>query len=105
MLVPRDVALGMEEGLEALVPLGVSLVLEEGEECALGCAFLVALRVGRLLTTREKPSSSAGFGPISSAGAGATNKALQLTYSSSAGATRATTTSISSSVGKNPRYY
>ena len=35
-------------------------------------------------TTREKPSSSAGFGPLSSAGAGATNKALQLTYSSSA---------------------
>ena len=56
-------------------------------------------------TTREKPSSSTGFGPISSAGAGATNKALQLTYSSSAGATRATTTSFSSSVGKNPRYY
>ena len=35
-------------------------------------------------TTRDKPSSSAGFGPISSAGTGATNKALQLTYSSSA---------------------
>ena len=35
-------------------------------------------------TTREKPSSSAGFGPLSSAGTGATNKALQLTYSSSA---------------------
>ena len=49
MLVPHDVALGVEEGLEALVPLGVSLVLEEGEECALDCAFLVALRVGLLL--------------------------------------------------------
>ena len=35
-------------------------------------------------TTREKPSSSAGFGPLSSAGTGATNKALQLMYSSSA---------------------
>ena len=31
------------------------------------------------VTTREKPSNSAGFGPISSAGAGATNKALHLT--------------------------
>ena len=48
MLIPRDVALGVEEGLEALVPLGVALVLEEGEECALDCAFLVALRVGLL---------------------------------------------------------
>ena len=36
-------------------------------------------------TTREKPTSSEGFGPLSSAGTGATNKALQLTYSSSAG--------------------
>ena len=36
-------------------------------------------------TTREKPSSSEGFGPLNSAGTGATNKALQLTYSSSAG--------------------
>ena len=36
-------------------------------------------------TTREKPSSSVGFGPLNSAGTGATNKALQLTYSSSAG--------------------
>ena len=35
-------------------------------------------------TTREKPSNNAGFGPLSSAGTGATNKALQLTYSSSA---------------------
>ena len=35
-------------------------------------------------TTREKPSSSAGFGPLSSVGTGATNKALQLMYSSSA---------------------
>src|SRR4051812_41108796 len=47
------------------------------------------ITVGQLIelqiTTREKPSSSTGFGPISSAGAGATNKALQLTYSSSAG--------------------
>ena len=42
MLVPRDVALGVEEGLEALVPLGVALVLEEDEEYVLGCAFLVA---------------------------------------------------------------
>ena len=36
-------------------------------------------------TTRKKPSSSAGFRPFSSVGADATNKALQLTYSSSAG--------------------
>ena len=35
-------------------------------------------------TTREKPRSSAGFRPLSSAGTGATNKALQLMYSSSA---------------------
>ena len=35
-------------------------------------------------TTREKASSSAGFRCISSAGTGATNKALQLTHSSSA---------------------
>ena len=55
MLVPHDVALGVEEGLEALVPLGVALVLEEGEECALGCAFLVVLRVGRLpLVSRDE---------------------------------------------------
>ena len=44
--------------------------------------------IGALLcsndTTREKASSSAGFRCISSAGIGATNKALQLTYSSSA---------------------
>ena len=39
---------------------------------------------GGAVTTREKPSSSAGLGPLSSAGTGATNKALQLTYSSSA---------------------
>ena len=36
------------------------------------------------ITTREKASSSAGFRCISSAGRGATNKALQLTHSSSA---------------------
>ena len=35
-------------------------------------------------TTREKPSSSAGFGPISSAGRSATDKALQLMLSNSA---------------------
>ena len=35
------------------------------------------------ITTREKPSSSAGFRPISSAGRCATDKALQLTCSSS----------------------
>ena len=35
-------------------------------------------------TTREKASSSAGFRCISSAGRGVTNKALQLTHSSSA---------------------
>ena len=40
--------------------------------------------VGPTCTTREKPTSSEGFGPLSSAGIGATNKALQLTYSSSA---------------------
>ena len=49
MLVPRDVALGMEEGLEALVPLVVVLVVEEDEEYAFGCAFLVVLRGARLL--------------------------------------------------------
>ena len=56
--------------------------------------------------------------PISSAGAGATNKALQLTYSSSAGApalllrplvvawvkTRATTINLVVARVKNPRY-
>ena len=31
MLVPHNVALGMEEGLEALVPLGVALVELEVE--------------------------------------------------------------------------
>ena len=42
-------------------------------------------------TTRENPSSSAGFEAISSAGTRSTNKALQLTVSSSAICTRATT--------------
>ena len=42
-------------------------------------------------TTRENPSSSAGFEASSSVGGRATNKALQLTYSSSAARTRATT--------------
>ena len=37
-----------------------------------------------LFSTREKASSSVGFRCISSAGSGATNKALQLTHSSSA---------------------
>ena len=41
-------------------------------------------------TTRENPSSSAGFEASSSAGGRATNKALQLTHSSSAALTRAT---------------
>ena len=36
------------------------------------------------ITTREKPSSSAGFWPISSAGKRANDKALQLKLSSSA---------------------
>mgnify|MGYP005830859033 CR=1 FL=1 len=49
MLVPRDIALGVEDGIEALVSLGVAPILEEDEGYALGCAFLVALRVGRLL--------------------------------------------------------
>ena len=49
MLVPRDVALGMEEGLEALGPLGVVVVVEEDEGYALGCAFLVVLCDARLL--------------------------------------------------------
>ena len=48
--------------------------------------------------TREKPSSSAGFRYISGVGARATNTELWLTGSSSEGATRATTTSVSSSV-------
>ena len=42
-------------------------------------------------TTRENPSSSMGFEARSSAGGRATNKALQLTHSSSAALTRATT--------------
>ena len=46
---------------------------------------------GSAITTRENPSSSAGFEASSSAGGRATNKALQLTYSSSAVPTRATT--------------
>ena len=45
----------------------------------------------RLFTTRENPSSSAGFEASSSAGDRVTNKVLQLTYSSSAARTRATT--------------
>src|SRR4051794_7773527 len=53
------------------------------------------------VTPREKPSSSVGFRYISSAGARATDTTLQLIGSSSAGATRATTTSVSSSVGKD----
>ena len=51
---------------------------------------------GLAFTTREKASSSAGFRPISSAGTRATNKALQLTLSSSAACTRATTIDYSS---------
>ena len=47
--------------------------------------------LSRANTTRENPSSSAGFEAISSAGTRATNKALQLTVSSSAVCTRATT--------------
>ena len=47
-------------------------------------------------TTRENPSNSAGFEAISSAGTRATNKALQLTLSSSAACTRATTIDYSS---------
>ena len=42
-------------------------------------------------TTRENPSSSVGFDAISSAGGRATSTALQLTFSSSAFRTRATT--------------
>ena len=42
---------------------------------SLACCILSCHHVHGI-TTREKPSSSAGFGPISSAGAGATNKAL-----------------------------
>ena len=44
-----------------------------------------------LCTSREKASISADFRCISSAGTGATNKALQLIVSSSVGGTRATT--------------
>ena len=49
MLVPVDVALGVEEGLQALVPLGVALLVEEDEAFAFGFAFLVALQVGWLI--------------------------------------------------------
>ena len=51
-----------------------------------------------IYTTREKPSSSAGFRYISSAGARTTDTALQPSGSSSVGATHATTTFVSSSV-------
>ena len=43
MLVRHVVALGVEEGHEALVPLGVTLVVEEDEEYALGAPFLLFL--------------------------------------------------------------
>ena len=43
------------------------------------------------ITTRENPSSSVGFEASSSAGGRTTNKALQLTHSSSAALNRATT--------------
>ena len=49
MLVSRDVALGVEDGLESLVPLGVVLFMEEDKAYALGFAFLVALHVVWLL--------------------------------------------------------
>ena len=48
-------------------------------------------RGSRTDTTRENPSSGAGFDAISSAGGRATSTALQLTFSSSAFRTRATT--------------
>ena len=53
--------------------------------------MMVLRMLGTTITTRENPSSSAGFEASSSAGGRATNKALQLTHSSSAALTRATT--------------
>ena len=57
------------------------------EAFAAQCGVLVRDKISisiQQCTTREKPSSSAGFGPISSAGRGATDKALQLMLSNSA---------------------
>ena len=56
-------------------------------------------------TTREKPSSSAGFRPISSAGRCATDKALQLTYSSSMPPTTLLLNRLSSSDFPKERYW
>ena len=81
--VPETVILGKEAPQEWIMYFDGAFSLQGA-----GPDMLLIAPTG---TTREKPSSSAGFGPISSARAGATNKALQLTYSSSA--------------GKNPRYY
>ena len=52
---------------------------------ARNCSLLAAQLAAQPTTTREKASSSAGFRCISSAGTGATNKALQLIVSSSVG--------------------
>ena len=60
--------------------------------------------VGESSTTREKASSSAGFRCISSAGIGATNKALQLTDSSSARRRRYCYTSVAAALLAEARY-
>ena len=57
------------------------------------------------ITTRENPSSSAGFRPISSAGRCATDKALQLTYSSSVPPPALLLNRLSSSVFLEVRYW
>ena len=62
-------------------------------------------RAASSLTTREKPSNSAGFGPISSAGRSATDKALQLMLSNSAPGPTLLINGLSSSASPEPRYW
>ena len=62
---PRPLAGATREGRGGRIPLNAGMI--------------------ESITTRKKPSSSAGFWPISCAGKGATDKALQLKLSSSTG--------------------
>ena len=48
MLIPQDVALGVEGDLQAVIPLDVALDVEEYEAYELGFVFLVALHIERL---------------------------------------------------------
>ena len=62
-------------------------------------------KIEQVDTTREKPSSSAGFRPISSAGRSATDKALQLMLSNSAPRSTLLLNSVSSSASSEQRYW